>query len=471
MVVFVYRMNTRKLIGIRSRPAVAKAMSKRSFNFASEDRIEKLKQTRLKKSCESKIDWAVGAYVDWRNERLENYQYDPAIYFSDLLKLEGLEKENLNHSLCRFIPEVTRKCGEGPFPGATLYQMIVAIQKYLNVNKIKWKLIDGDDFEDTRTVLDNVMQERTAQNIGVVKRQAGIISYEHEESLWQKGVLGEDSPDKLRNTVLFLLGINVCLRAVEEHYYLRRDTEVSRSQLSFVKNPKGLTCVLYEEDCVTKTHDGGLRDMRRDRKIVWIYPNLGNPSRCPVRLIRKYLSLCPAVAKKENFYLQSLQKPTPAQWYGVQVVGQNSISKVVKKLMEDAGIKGFFTNHSARRTGGTRLFRAGVQCKLVKETTGHSSDAIDKYQITSDEQRQMMSEVIAGRHVDQVREVEIAKTEAKKNSDKETIDDVCSSCKSCERKVPKVDASNVGGVVKELIKHHKNDGKTVIKIQIEITSE
>ena len=199
-----------------------------------------------------------------------------------------------------------------------MYQKIAAIQKYLNDNKIKWKLIDGDDFEDTRTVLDNVMQERTAQNIGVVKHQAGIISYEHEESLWQKGVLGEDTPDKLRNTVLFLLGINVCLRAVEEHYYLCCDTEVSKSQLSFVKNPKVLGCILYEEDSVTKTHDGGLHDMRRDRKIVWIYPNLGNPAHCPLRLIKKYLSLCPPL---------------------------------VKKLMEDAGIQGFFTNHSTRCTG------------------------------------------------------------------------------------------------------------------------
>ena len=38
--------------------------------------------------------------------------------------------------------------------------------------------------------------------------------------------------------------------------------------------------------------------------------------------------------------------------------------------METAGIVGFYTNHSARCTGGTRLFRAGMQRKLVKETTG-----------------------------------------------------------------------------------------------------
>ena len=292
------------------RTATRKTVSKpHAFNFSSKERIWKLMEIKLKKSTESKVDWAVTAYNDWRRERLNNYNYDPAIYFADLENLENLSKENLQHALCRFIPEVTCKRGQGPFPGGTLYQMIVAIQKYLVTNKIKWKLVHGDDFEELRTVLDNVMQEQTAQNIGVVKRQAGIISYEAENLLWEKGILGEDTPDKLRNTVLFLLGINVTLRAVEEHNQLRRDMPNMKSQLAFVLNPKGLRCLLYKEDSITKTHDGGLKDMRYERKVVWIYPNLGDVSRCPVRLVHKYISLCPKYEKKPNFYLQSLQKP------------------------------------------------------------------------------------------------------------------------------------------------------------------
>ena len=62
-----------------------------------------------------------------------------------------------------------------------------------------------------RTVLDNVMQERTTANIGVVKRQAGIIIYEHEDALYHKGILAEGDPEKLRSRVLFLSGINCCL--------------------------------------------------------------------------------------------------------------------------------------------------------------------------------------------------------------------------------------------------------------------
>ena len=154
------------------------------------------------------------------------------------------------------------------------------------------------------------MKERTAMNVGVNKKQAGLISYEVEEKLWKTGLLGEDTPDILRDTVLFLIGINVTLRAVEEHYNLRRPMPNEPSQLSFETDSQGVRCVVYREDRITKTHDGGLNDMKSERKEVWIYPN-NNVNRCPVRLIEKYMSLCPKYQKKKNFYLKAKQKPTP----------------------------------------------------------------------------------------------------------------------------------------------------------------
>ena len=124
------------------------------------------------------------------------------------------------------------------------------------------------------------MQECTAMHVGVTKRQAEVISYEHEQLLWNCDYLGEDEPDKLRNTVLFLLGINVFLRAVEEHYYLHCGTASQPSQISFETDSQGVRCLVYREDSVTKTHDGGLNDKNRERKIVWVYPS-SNITRCP----------------------------------------------------------------------------------------------------------------------------------------------------------------------------------------------
>ena len=55
--------------------------------------------------------------------------------------------------------------------------------------------------------------------------------------MWKEGILGEDMPEKLRNTVLFLLGLNVTLHAIDEHYYLRREMPTKKSQLQFERSP------------------------------------------------------------------------------------------------------------------------------------------------------------------------------------------------------------------------------------------
>ena len=205
--------------------------------------------------------------------------------------------------------------------------MIVVIQKFLQINKIKWKLIHGNEFEDLRIVLDNVMKEHCANNVGMLKKQSDLISYEYEE-MWQKGILGEDTPDKLRSTVLFLLGINLALHAVDEHYQLRRNIPDKASQSSFENNSKVDKCLVYREDMCTKTNDGGLGQMHKERKIVWIFPNK-NVNRCPIRLVEKYLGLCPK-NYLNNLYLQTLKCPTPKQWFGREVMGQNKVKEVVK---------------------------------------------------------------------------------------------------------------------------------------------
>ena len=60
-----------------------------------------------------------------------------------------------------------------------------------------------------------------------------MITYETEEILWQCGILGEHTPDILRDTVLYLLGVNLALCAGDEHYNLCRDVPELDSQLSF----------------------------------------------------------------------------------------------------------------------------------------------------------------------------------------------------------------------------------------------
>ena len=128
-------MNSRKSGLLCSRLALKKAVS-RKFTYLSDDKIEDLKTVKLKPNSAHKANWGVNAFNEWCEDRLYRFQYDVGIFFANLNELETLTKENLNHALCQFIPEVTKQKGHDPYQGHTLYQMIKAIQKYLNVNKL-----------------------------------------------------------------------------------------------------------------------------------------------------------------------------------------------------------------------------------------------------------------------------------------------------------------------------------------------
>ena len=367
--------------------------TKRQYNIVSQEKIARVMEVNFQARTEAKIKWVVNNYNEWHEMRLDHSDCDDNILYSDLREVNCLEKDEFEMALCSFICEVKKSREEGDYPRRTLYQMACAIQNYLKKKGKNWHLVHGDEFMKFNRVLDSVMQERANKNIGTVRKQAQVISIEFENQLWERNILGEDTQDKLRNTVLYLLGVNLALRAGDEHYALRRPGCKKGSQLSFGTNELNVRCLVYHEDSVTKTNRGGLCDMKKERKVVWIKPNT-SWERCPIRLIEKYIQLLPINGNRENFYLQSLKKPRPYCWYATCPIGINSLRKVVATMLKDAGLDGFFTNHSLRRTCATRLFQGGQDVKIVKEITGHISDVVHKYQQTSDVQRMNVSLII-----------------------------------------------------------------------------
>lgn len=55
------------------------------------------------------------------------------------------------------------------------------------------------------------------QGIGNTKKQAQVITVEVEERMWSYGILGDDTPEKLLNTLIYCLGLNLALRSGKEH--------------------------------------------------------------------------------------------------------------------------------------------------------------------------------------------------------------------------------------------------------------
>ena len=141
-----------------------------------------------------------------------------------------MSDHELDFCLARFIAEVRRTDG-AEYPGRTIYEMINSIQAYLRFKcKRNVNLIDKTArvFRSLNSALNFVMKERAGQGIGVETAQAKFISEEQENYLWEHGFLGSTNAELLRDTLVYVLGIQFALRAGQEHRNLRR----KNSQLS-----------------------------------------------------------------------------------------------------------------------------------------------------------------------------------------------------------------------------------------------
>ena len=71
------------------------------------------------------------------------------------------------------------------------------------------------------------------------------------------------------------------------------------------------------------------------------HANKTNPERCLVRLYKLYNLLCP-----NNRPQNAFDNPEEADcWYKTVPIGHNKLAEVVPRLMKDANIQGYYTNH------------------------------------------------------------------------------------------------------------------------------
>ncbi len=186
--------------------------------------------------------------------------------------MDTLEESSVCSALCHFITEVQKLDGSD-FPPKTLHEIIICIQMLLETYGLYWKLLDDPKFLDLKFTLDNIMKICTKEGLCKPVQQADIIILEQEDILWQSGILGKDKPEQLLNTLIYVLDVNLALRAGKEHHSLQ---SIGRnSQLKFVMID-GERAVQYREDITTKTNQGGLHHRKIHTKTVTIYPSFNH---------------------------------------------------------------------------------------------------------------------------------------------------------------------------------------------------
>ena len=91
---------------------------------------------------------------------------------------------------------------------------------------------------------------------------SGPLTPENEELLWEKGLLGDSTPQALLDTMIFYNGIYFALRSGDDHRQLRFNS-------SHVEKSEERPYIKYVED-VSKNRPGGIKRRKIKPKIVFL---------------------------------------------------------------------------------------------------------------------------------------------------------------------------------------------------------
>lgn len=104
-------------------------------------------------------------------------------------------------------------------------------------------------------------------------------------------------------------------------------------------------------------------------------------------MYKDYIEIRRDCGESPAFYRRPLENgPDNELRFSQQPIGLNKLASIMKSMFSEAGIPGYYTNHSGKRTLATTLYLAGVPEQEIMERTGHRSMAsVRKYKRPSSE--------------------------------------------------------------------------------------
>ena len=165
--------------------------------------------------------------------------------------LTCMTNKQMSHWMTCFILEARKRDGT-VYPPNTLHHLVAGVQRRLRQNGHILDIFKDAEFSEFRASLDAEMKRLQGEGVGSQKRQAEIITPAEENRLWEKGLLGERTPQTLLDTMVFYWGLYFALRSGKEHRQLRH----TPCQIEVVERPGERAFLRYTED-TSKNHQGG----------------------------------------------------------------------------------------------------------------------------------------------------------------------------------------------------------------------
>ena len=334
--------------------------------------------------------WACKVFDEWLVQRNGQVTSDKEKMPDVLRTVQAVP--TIDHVLAAFVIESRRKDGNY-YPPNSLKNILSALFRVMkdtfgagSIVTFMENKTQEKDYPKLHNAMDRHFRMLREKGVGVERKQAEFISPEDERVMWEKGVLGTDTPRALLQTVFFYNGKSFCLRGQQEHQTLRM------SQLVRAKDPDRYVYLEFG----SKNHSGGVLDKQFSGKKVTIVDSGEKFSH--VALLDLYISKRPEMPGHPDppFYLAPYPyTPLRGHWYFPERLSTKTLNSLIKTMASEAGLSGNYTNHSLRVTGTTSLFDAGVPEAIIQKRTGHKSvDALRCYERVTLSQDMQVSAIL-----------------------------------------------------------------------------
>ena len=174
---------------------------------------------------------------------------------------------------------------------------------------------------------------------------------------------------------------------------IEQGTQGEHRNITVANFQLGSNFIRFEEN-VAKTFHGGLTDLKYEPRVVKhvCHPLNEKHESCLVELFRMYIGLVQSISSEITaFYFKPNSKRLA---YDKQVVGINKLNGILPSMCKEAGFKAK-SSHCLRVTCASALFNAGVEEKLIRDRTGHRSNALFKYEKVSEMKSTEVSDILA----------------------------------------------------------------------------
>ncbi len=124
--------------------------------------------------------------------------------------------------MCCFVLEVRTKDGK-TYPPGSIRSILSGLNRILKDSKVPFSILNKTDqhFSDLQRTLDSITSDLHREGVGLAKKSATVITFQHEYLFWEKGILGLDTPKALQRAVFYYVGLQFVLRGIQEHHDLQ----------------------------------------------------------------------------------------------------------------------------------------------------------------------------------------------------------------------------------------------------------